>query len=348
MSKQTQMQKEAMESPRMVTRQLLENQIVWEAVCHELKSLECPCAMTIARGSSDHAATYAKYLFETAMGVPTVSAAPSILTLYKGKLRLENALVVALSQSGQSPDIVDTLKAATDAGAVTVAIVNQVNSPLADAAKYVVPQWAGDETSVAATKSYITTLTALAQFVAIGKRNKALSDALDLLPERLKDAMQTDWSVVQKYLKEASDALVVGRGYGYPIAQEAALKLKETSALHAEAFSSAEVLHGPFALVKENYPMLLMTQNDASYEGAIELSRHIVSLGAKSLLAAPIDKQPEAADCTEYLALPESLHPMLDPIMAIQAFYMMASDLAVARGYNPDKPDNLKKVTETR
>lgn len=344
----TLMEQEARSSARVVSRQMLENDSVWSAVCHELRAERVTHAMTIARGSSDHAATYAKYLLETTLGIPTVSAAPSVLTLYKSPLRLENSVVIAISQSGQSPDIVECLKMANDAGAITIAIVNQVVSPLADVAKYVIPQWAGEEKSVAATKSYIASLTALVQFIAILKNDQVLCDALGELPERLKGAMNSDWTPAIDYLQEQSETLVVARGYGYPIAQEAALKFKETSSLHAESFSTAEVLHGPFALVKPDYPVMLMTQNDACYDSVLELSRQILSCGAKPLFVAPEDKAPSASDCSLYLPLPQSLHPMLDPIMAIQAFYMMAAKLAVARGYNPDQPPNLQKVTETR
>lgn len=344
----TQMDKEARESAKVIARQLQENQAVWEAVVQEVKAKKPAFAVTVARGSSDHAATYAKYLLETQLGLPTVSAAPSVQTLYNAELKLNNALVIGLSQSGQSPDIVETLAAAKKAGAITVAIVNKVNSPMAEVADFVVPQWAGDEISVAATKSYLSTLSALAQFVATFTQDQIFLSALDELPVRLTQAADCDWTPLINALKDQVETLVIGRGYGFPIVQEAALKFKETSALHAEAFSTAEVRHGPFALVRQDYPMLLMTQNDPSYSSAVELSKHILSLGAQSFLAAPEDFKPADDDCTAYLPLPPSLHPMLDPLMSIQAFYIMASKLALARGYDPDKPDNLKKVTETR
>lgn len=305
--------------------------------------------MTIARGSSDHAASFAKYLIETQLGWVTASQAPSIITTYHSKLNLHNALVIGISQSGKSPDLCQTLSVAKASGALTVALVNQVDSPLAEIAEFVVPLHAGPEHAVAATKSYITALSALIQFVAIAKQDTVLNEALSALPDLLSQSLQMNWSAAVPELVPAVNALVLARGYGFPIAQEAALKLKETSVLHAEAFSSAEVLHGPFALMQPDFPVLQFLQDDASLSGSLALTERMTGLGANTLLAAPAGLV-SATECyaKHVLPLPKSVHPIIDPLMAIQAFYMMAADLACARGYNPDQPQNLKKVTETR
>ncbi len=344
------MEKEAMEAPKIISRQLMENLPLWQAFDLRLKEANCPYAMTVARGSSDHAATYAKYAIETKAHIPVASAAPSVMTLYGAHLKLDQALVIAFSQSGKSPDICESLKSARQAGALTVAVVNQTMSPLADTAEYVIPVWAGDEISVAATKSYLGTLSAIAQFVGVCTADQALLSALDYLPERLAQACDRDWSVMVDCLKDKKDIFIVGRGYSFPIAQEAALKCKETCALHAEAFSSAEVLHGPFALVKKDFPIILFAQNDSSFEATVALSKHICSLGAQALLVINEDQESRISkeDYSYLFKVPESLHPMLDPIMMIQAFYLMVAKLSKARGFNPDRPDNLKKVTETR
>lgn len=345
----TLMAKEARESAQVVSRQLLENQVVWQAMMSSFKKVTVPFAVTIARGSSDHAASYAKYVIETQLGIPVVSVAPSILNLYNAKLRFDHSLVFGLSQSGMSPDICGAFHAAKEGGAMTVALVNQTASPLADEADYVVPVWAGSEKSVAATKSFIGTLSALAQFIAVAKEDAHLQAALDELPERLEQACESGWSEILPVLKEADKCLVLGRGYSFPIACEAALKLKETSAIQAEAFSTAEVQHGPFELIKENYPVVLFAQNDQSFDSCLALAERIKYLGAISMLVVSedmVDKVPESC-YSHLLTVPKSLHPMLDPLIMIQSFYIMAEKLALARGANPDQPDNLEKVTRT-
>jgi glucosamine--fructose-6-phosphate aminotransferase (isomerizing) len=279
----------------------------------------------------------------------TATAAPSTVTLYKSKLQLKDSLVIGISQSGKSPDICEVMQMAKDNHAITVAIVNVVDSPLAKIADFVLPLHVGEEKAVAATKSYIGSLAALIQLTAIISNDQSLIKAMPALPDALYNAARQDWSAAFDLLKPATDALVLARGYGFPIAQEAALKLKETMSMHAEAFSAAEVLHGPFAVIKKDFPALMFAQNDVSLSGMLELSKKIMQIGGHTLLAAPencIDKS--ASYASHILPLPKSVHPICDPLMCIQAFYPMAAQLAVARGKNPDAPDNLKKVTETR
>lgn len=344
------MEKEAFEAPCAVERQLKENDSLMQEICTALHRYNPAFIMTDARGSSDHAATYAKYIFETYLGLVTASAAPSVFTLYKSRLDVKKCLVVAISQSGGSPDICEIVEETRRGGAFTVAIVNDIDSPLAKLAEYVIPLHAGEEKAIAATKSYITSLTAIVHFVATYLQDTRLLQCLHLLPTALASALETDWSPAKQLLLDVKDTLVIGRGYSFPVAQEAALKFKETMALHAEAFSGAEVLHGPFALVKHDYPILLFTQNDISLEGMIQLAKKIKMLGAKTIVTAPQAMLPQekiSSIASLLLNLPPSLHPLCDPIMTIQAFYPMVAALAVERGYDPDSPDNLKKITET-
>lgn len=344
------MEKEAREAPWIISRQLQENLTLWQALFLRLQAINPAYVVTVARGSSDHAATYGKYAIETKMGLAVASAAPSVMTLYGSHLKLKQSLVLALSQSGKSPDLCESLSSAKKSGALTVALVNQTSSPLAEMAEYVVPVWAGDELSVAATKSYLGTLSALAQFVGVCTKDQKLLAALDQLPKYLQQACQETWPEMIELLKDAKDIFIVGRGYSFPIAQEASLKCKETCGLHAEAFSSAEVRHGPFALVQKDFPVILFAQNDQSFEMTCELSKYIKSLGARSLLIINKDQASRVTPehYTALFTVPDSLHPMLDPILMIQSFYLMVANLSKARGLNPDQPDNLKKVTETR
>lgn len=339
------MEQEALSTPEKVQTQLRKNAEKWQAVVDEMKKKPPEFAITIARGSSDHAATFAKYLFEVHLQLVTSSAAPSIVTIYQQALKMHHALVVGISQSGQSPDICKFFEQANKQGAQTIALVNRKNSPLASFAKHVLPVWADKEVAVAATKSFIATLSGLVQFVAIYKKDKALLSALEQLPEYLEKCTQMDWSSALDVFYKTSNTYITARGYGFPVAQEAALKLKETSSLHAEAFSSAELLHGPFALVKRHFPVLVFAQNDNSLKGTLEVTKRMTELGAKTLFAMP--GKVNNLICSTRLPMPESLHPVLDPLLIIQSFYMMAAKLAKARGLNPDSPENLMKVTET-
>lgn len=343
----TLMQQETRQAPALVARQLQQNQGLWHQVAVAMQQRPIDFVVTVARGSSDHAATFAKYLFETYLGLPVVSAAPSVQTLYRSQLKLRNALVIGLSQSGKSPDICEVLQQAREQEALTVAIVNQTDSPLAKIAEHVIPQHAGEEKAVAATKSYIATLSALVQGVAMLAVDPSLLTALPRLPERIQQALDLPWQSLVEYLLPRHDALTLGRGFGFPIAQEAALKFKETCRLHAEAFSSAEVLHGPFALMQEQFPVLQFVQNDITLESNRQLAAKMQALGTRVFMAMPKDLGPAPEGC-QLLALPESLHGVLDPIVAITAFYRAVEQLAVLRGFNPDQPENLKKVTETR
>jgi glucosamine--fructose-6-phosphate aminotransferase (isomerizing) len=347
----SQMEKEALTAPQILTRQFEKNHYVLQELCSRLQCYPPAFALTVARGSSDHAATFAKYLLETQFGMVTASAAPSVVTLYDAKLKLRNSLVIALSQSGQSPDIAETLIAARESGAITVAFVNQEGSPLEDAAEYVVPLWAGPELAVAATKTYLATLGALVQFISLLTQDPFLRDALAALPASLEAAAKMDWSAAQEEYLRRQSTFVVGRGYGFPIAQEAALKFKETAQIHAEAFSGAELLHGPFALVQKDFPLMIFGQRDPSLSGILDVAKRVTQLGAKVLLAVPehIDNKKYLADgvASLLLPLPKALHPICDPLMTIQAFYMMLGNLCAARGFNPDAPVNLTKVTKT-
>lgn len=332
---------EAEEAGAIVAAQLEANRPLMADLADRLRR-RTPTAVLIAgRGSSDNAGVYARYLIETGTGVLTSSAALSTSSIYDAHPRLEGAVCIAISQSGQSPDLVASVSAARSGGAFVIALVNAEGSPLADAADVVVPLRAGPERSVAATKSFVASLSAVAQLVACWRRDQALLTALDALPRQLDDAFRLDWSLALEILTEARDLYVVGRGLGYGVAREAALKLKETCGLHAEAFSAAEVRHGPMALVKDGFPVLMLPQSDETRADAKALASEFAVRGARVMMAG------EAFD-RRLLALPAlAAHPAIEPLLLIQSFYRLTADLAVRRGYDPDHPPFLNKVTET-
>jgi glucosamine--fructose-6-phosphate aminotransferase (isomerizing) len=332
--------REAAEAPAVVRSQLQANRGLVEQIGDLLRQRAPRAVVTCARGSSDHAATFAKYLFETRTGLLASSAAPSVSSVYASKADLEGVLFVAISQSGASPDLLATVAAARNSGALVLALVNAENSPLARAAHHTIPLRAGPETSVAATKSYIASLSALAHLVARWTRDAALADALAYAPALLENAWQLDWSPAIEQLREANNLYVVGRGFGLGIAQEAALKFKETCGLHAEAFSAAEVRHGPMALVGKGFPVLAFTQHDETRDGIETLAADLGRMGADVLLAG--------SEVPGVRSLPTlRTHPAIEPMLMIQSFYRAAEALAVARGRDPDRPPHLSKVTET-
>jgi glutamine---fructose-6-phosphate transaminase (isomerizing) len=335
------MLRETRETPARVAELLRQDRDAYRALADRLTAMTPAFAATVARGSSDHAATYAASLLGVACGLVTASVPPSLVTRYGVDLDLRRALVLAISQSGESPDIVATLRAATAAGGCSVAIVNAPGSPLAAAAGHLLRQHAGTERSVAATKSFICSLVCLARLVADWRGDEVLSAALERLPERLEAALACDWSAAVPLLVSANSLYVVGRGLGFGIVHEWALKLKETCGLHAEALSAAEVRHGPRAVIDEGFPVLALALGDpagrdaGAFAAGLANSGHAVAVASTATIAGT------------HLPLPAPLHPLLDPIVAVQAFYPLAAALAQARGLDPDRPRGLSKVTTT-
>ncbi|MEG8119094.1 SIS domain-containing protein, partial [Xanthomonas hortorum] len=256
---------------------------------------------------------------------------------YAAPLQLRGALYIVISQSGKSPDLLRNAEAAKAAGARVVALVNVEDSPLAQLAEVVIPLGAGPEKSVAATKSYLASLAAVLHLGAVWKNDPALLAALDALPQQLRNAWQADWSALTAGLVPAHNLFVLGRGLGLGAAQEAALKFKETCGLHAEAYSSAEVKHGPMALVGPGFPVLVFAQPDETGAGTRALAAEFRARGAQVWLAAPDGDLP----------LADAAHPASAPLLTVQSFYRAINALALQRGHNPDLPPHLNKVTET-
>lgn len=336
---------EIREMPRVIRRQLAQNGVGVDALVRELQLRPPPFVATLARGSSDHACTVLKYAFETALGWPTATLGPSVHTLYGAVLKLERALVIAVSQSGSSPDVVETLRMARDAGALTVAVVNVEDSALAQVAEFVLPVRAGEERSVAATKSFMGSLTALYPVISALARDTGLQSALERLPNFMEGLTELEPRVrarAERY-RFAEHLLILGRGLQFGIAQEAALKLKEMCGLHAEALSSAEFSHGPMRLLAEGLPLFGLTSTDPAGRSTLEACQAFAGQGVDlTLLGAGPDAGPH------HLVLPETGHPLSDLVTLISVFYTFAVSLAQHRGLDPDKPPLLNKVTQTR
>jgi glucosamine--fructose-6-phosphate aminotransferase (isomerizing) len=332
---------EAREAPLAVARALAADSEALAALGQALQITPPSAVLTVARGSSDHAAHFMAYLVMARLGRLVTSLPMSLVTLYSSRLQCEGLLSIAFSQSGQSPDLVAPQRFFRQGGARTVAVVNDANSPLAEAARWVLPLHAGAETSVAATKSYIAQLVAGARLVAQWQGDAALQREIEALPEALEKAAWADWSPLVDALAEADRLFVIGRGLGLAVAMEAALKFKEVCGIQAEAFSGAEVRHGPMALIDEGYPLLVFAPRGPAQAGLLALADDMRGRGAHVLVAAP-PGTPGAQ-----LPLIAAGNEDLDPITAVQSFYPAVEALARARGLDPDSPRHLSKVTKT-
>jgi glucosamine--fructose-6-phosphate aminotransferase (isomerizing) len=331
---------EAASASAAVSAQLQHDAAAIAAIGAEVRRLAPRAVITCARGSSDHAATYAKYLIETRTRVLTASAAPSISSVYGVTQDLRGCLFIAISQSGRSPDLLAAVASAKISGATILALCNSPGAPLIAAADLVIELRAGSETSVAATKSFLATLCALASLVAAWTRDPALHAALQTLPSLMDASWALDWSSALPVLGPAGNLYVIGRGLGLGAAQEVALKCKETCGLHAEAFSSAELRHGPYTLLGRAFPALLFAQRDASLAGVQTLAEELTQRGVPVLLAG--------ARAAGAITLPTIDAPAeLGPILLVQSAYRMIDSLAARRGLDPDHPPHLRKITET-
>lgn len=331
---------EAAEAGAVVRRLLSANDQACAQLGLELRTAPPAMVLTCARGSSDNAATFAKYVIETRLGVPVASAAPSTASVYRIEPKIGRSLCLAISQSGSSPDLLALVGAAAQAGALVAALVNAEGSPLAASARWHLPLHATPEHAVAATKSYIASLAAILQLAAAWQEDKALAEQLATLPELLEASWVCDWSPLLEGLLQARGLYVVGRGPGLGIAQEAALKLKETCGLHAEAFSAAEVRHGPMALLGPEFPLLVFRQADETADSVDTLAGEMAARGVPVFIAGGTVP---GATSLSVVDSPATLQPLLQ----VQSFYRAAAQLAVARGLDPDAPPHLKKVTET-
>ena len=330
------------EAAGAVARQLADNTERLAELGARLRSLDPPLVATIARGSSDCCALYLKYLVEIVSGIPCASVGPSIATLYRTPMRLAGSVSIAISQSGRSPDIVDMQRAARRGGALAVALVNDVASPLATETEVLLPLCAGIEHSVAATKSMVAGLAAGAGLVAAWREDRQLADALSGLPEILRGQTAPPPSEMLEHLASARNAFVLGRGATLAIAAEAALKLKETCAIHAEAYSAAEVLHGPAELVDSGFPVIAFVPSDAARQGMLPALAALTNAGATVIAI-----ETGGTDDAHHLATANVEATLLEPVVMIHRFYRLAEALARRLGRDPDRPRNLRKVTET-
>lgn len=300
-----------------------------------------------ARGSSDNAARYGQYLFGAHNGLPVALAAPSLFSLYNSPPRLQDALVLAISQSGQSPDILAVVKEGREQGALTLAITNDPGSPLAGLAEHTIDLHAGPEKSVAATKTYTTSLIALAMLSTALADDRQGRRLVRQAPDLLKGALADPEAILasaQPY-KDVQACVVLGRGYNYATAFEIALKLKELTYVLAEPYSSADFQHGPVALVENGFLVVSIVPEGKT---STELAEFLQTLQPRRPRLVAISALPQVlALANSPIALPSGIPEWLSPLVAVVAGQLFVLGLARAKGIDPDHPRGLNKVTLT-
>jgi glucosamine--fructose-6-phosphate aminotransferase (isomerizing) len=336
------MRREITEIPDAVENLLSCSAPVFQRAGRRLRETDPLVVATVARGSSDHAAAYLKYAIELTAGVPVASLGPSIASIFGATLKLPQAACFAISQSGKSPDIVRMADSTRKGGALSFAVTNTPGSPLTQVCDEVIDIAAGPERSVAATKTFVNSAVAGLAVLAHWTRDGTLLRALDALPSHLSSAIGCDWTALCEALDGTESLFILGRGPSLAMANEAALKFKETCAIHAEAYSAAEVMHGPVSLVGKGFPILVLTARDAAEATSVETADQLAGKGAAVFsTSAKVAAAPR-------LSFAATGHPLTDPLTLIASFYSFIEAFARRRGLDPDKPANLQKVTETR
>ena len=338
---QTQMRREVLEIPVAVDRLLRNGRDDVRRAAEAIRACDPNFMVSVARGSSDHVATYLKYASELLTGTPIASLGPSIASIYNRQLKLRGSVCLSVSQSGKSPDIVEMARMARGGGALSIAMTNNPTSPLANVSDHTLNLHAGPEISVAATKTFVNSAVTGIWLLAEWAEDDALRAAIDSLPDKLEASVNTDWSEVRAALENRNSIFCLGRGPAYAISNEAALKFKETCQIHAESYSSAEVLHGPISIVDSGFPVIALAAEDEAEAALASVADEIAAKGATVFATSQHVNQAKALPVTR------TGHALTDPIAIIASFYAMVEQTAASRGINPDAPRHLNKVTET-
>lgn len=335
------MRKEIEEIPEAVARLLRDSAEPAGDIAEAIRKSDPLMFATIARGSSDHAAYFLKYAFEIALGLPCASLGPSLASIYGVVPRVNRAAILAISQSGQSPDIITMTEATRKGGGLTIALVNTLPSPLANICAHALNISAGPERSVAATKSYVCSVIAGLMLLAELSPDPGLPDALRAFPEKLRNALDCDWGNLVDDFENSQSVYVLGRGPSLAIAHEVALKFKETCAMHAEAYSAAEIMHGPIELAGRGFPVLALAARDRAEQNVAAIADDLARNGTFVHATSPLCR------AARILPVPDAGHPLLNALVQIVPCYVFLEALSRRRGRDPDHPARLSKVTET-
>jgi len=320
-----------------------------EQIAQEIHSHDIRFAFLAARGTSDNAGRYANYLWGAMNGLPLALATPSLFTYYQNPPNLKNALVVGISQSGKSPDIVSVLEEGKRQDNLTLAITNELNSPLAQLADLVIDIEAGPELSVAATKTYTNELMAIAMLSAALAGDAKHWEELEQVSEWVSKVLDIDETIQQKVQRYRfmQNCVVIGRGFNYATAFEWALKLKELTYILAEPYSSADFLHGPVAMVAHGFPVMVVLPNGKVLPSLMPFLQHLKRELSAELVV--ISNSVEALSIAQTpIAIPENIPEWVSPMVSIVPAQLFSYHLTLAKGFNADHPRTIRKVTETR
>jgi len=320
-----------------------------EQISRQLSPHKFSYALIAARGTSDNAARYAQYILGAINQLPVALAAPSLFTRYHNPPCLDGALVIGISQSGQSPDIVSVIEEARHQGAPTIAFTNNLESPLAHAAEFKIGLGVGEECSVAATKTYTAQLTALALLSLSLKGTPIQLESLQAVPDAMAQALESEPQARQAadLLAGSNRCIFLGRGFNYSTTHETALKCKELANIQAEAYSSADFLHGPIAIVEKGFPVVVISIGETFQEELNQLAETLRRRGASLVIIGDEMLQGCTSEQDSFIQVPKGLPEWLSPIAAILPGQLLAYHLTKARGFDPDQPRLIHKVTLT-
>ncbi len=339
---------EIFEQPRVLSHWLDTQLAAVAGIARAIAQHDVEYVFLAARGTSDHAGVYAQYLWGSRNQLPVAFAAPSLFTRYDGSPRLRDALVVGISQSGESPDVVSVLAEGRRQGALTLAFTNVAQSPLAAAAELTLELQAGPERAVAATKTYTAELLCVAALSAALSGEPAALDELRQVPAAVAAALRLDEQAAQLASRQAALArcVVLGRGYNYATAQEWALKLKELAYVFSDPYSAADFQHGPIAIVERGFPVLALAPSGAVLPDMLDLLRRLRQAYAAELLVIS-DAAEALALAQAGLRLPLGVPEWLSPLVSIVPAQLYCYYLARAKGLDTEAPRNIRKVTLT-
>lgn len=344
----TLMMKEIGDQPDVLRKLLSHHFDRIKSLCATIKEKDIKFMYIAARGTSDHAAVYAKYVMETYAGIPVAFAAPSVITVYGGKPNLSDALVIGISQSGKAEDVIEVIRHANSLGAMTISITNYDESPLAMESDYHFSCLAGEEKSVAATKTFTAQMMIMAMIASELSEENGFIKGLFKIPDKLDEIIKTE-GVIKKTafdLKDIQECFVLSRGMNYAIALEGALKIQETCYVRAKAYAMSDFYHGPLALLDSNIPVFIIAPKGKMSKDTLEIMKIMKEHDIKTVA---VTNDPEIAEsATVVISIPDNTEEYASPFLSAAAMQVFACKLSLAKGLNPDNPRNIKKVTITR
>ncbi|HHW48899.1 MAG TPA: SIS domain-containing protein [Clostridiaceae bacterium] len=336
------------EQPEVLKRCMEKNKDSVKKLAEEIRKRNIEWIYIAARGTSDHAGIYGKYIIESELGIPVALAAPSVFTLYQKSVNFKNGMVIGISQSGKAADVLEVIKSAKSQGALTVSITNFPDSPMAQEANFHLDLSAGLEKSVAATKTFTSQMLVLALLVAELSGNDELKKELSLVPENISHILSTADTIknkVERY-RFISECFVLSRGMNYAIALESALKIQETTYTRAKAFATSDFQHGPIAMVDKNIPVIVYAPDGPSLKDTEAMIDKLAELGIELIVVSNKRSVLDKGTCS--LSIPHTANDIISPFYNAVVAQLFACNLSLAKGLNPDSPRMLSKVTITK